>query len=386
MRVESRGRKGSLPGAEDATMRRAAAAGRHRPWADGWGRRDFLRAAGRGLVGFGLLGARGWGGGSARSGGPPSGRTRLALARGGDRREIVFKSLKLVEDDVWAAIDRKKRVLIKPNMAVDKNPLAVTHVDAVRAVLEFLRPLCRKPIVVAESGVLNTGDGFRNNGYAALEREFRVPVVDLNAKPEFGLSYVVDKDHIPRAIRVYSAFVDPDTCVISLAPMKTHDTVLVTLSLKNVLMAAPVNDYRKSDKGILHGSVKSLDDVMHYNLFHLAERGIWPELAVIDGFESMEGHGPAWGTPLATRLALASADPLAADVAGTTIMGFDPERILYLKAMTDAGMGQGDLARVQIVGDRLDECRFKFKIHKEMADIYQLTDRVGAVPRPEEGA
>ena len=80
---------------------------------------------------------------------------------------------------------------------------------------------------------------------------------------------------------------------------------------------------------------------MHYNLFHLAERGVWPDLAVIDGFESMEGRGPAWGTPLATRLALASRDPLAADVVGTTIMGFDPGRILYLKAMTEAGIGPG---------------------------------------------
>jgi uncharacterized protein (DUF362 family) len=354
-------------------------------------RREFLRAAGRGLLGASLLGSpllarRGdasvpdphavaGGRTPAAPAIAPSIETspRLSLVRGQDRREIVYRSLELIEDDVRAAIDRKKRVLIKPNMAVDRNPLAVTHVDAIRAVLEFLRPRCRKPIVVAESGVLNTGDGFRNNGYPALEKEYGVKLVDLNADPDFVGGYVVDKDHIPRAIRVYSAFVDPDVCVISLARMKTHDTVLVTLSLKNLLMAAPVNDYRTSDKGILHGAVKSIDDVMHYNLFHLAERGVWPEVAVIDGFESMEGHGPAWGTPLATRLALASVDPLAADIVGTTIMGFDPNRILYLKAMSDAGMGQGDLGKIRVVGAPLDECRFKFKVHKTMADIYQLT-------------
>ena len=367
-------------------------------------RREFLQTAGRGLLGFGLLGSQSWGRGvgladpygmspasgdglTMRAGKAPlDAAPRLSLVRGQDRREIIYQSLKLIDDDVWAAIDCKKRVLIKPNMAVDKNPLAITHVDATRAVLDFLQPRCRKPIVVAESGVLNTGDGFRNNGYLALEKEYGVKVIDLNGDPDFKSSYVVDKDHVPRAIRVYSAFVDPEVCVISLARMKTHDTVLVTLSLKNVLMAAPVNDYKKSDKGILHGAVKSIDDVMHYNLFHLAERGVWPDLAVIDGFESMEGHGPAWGTPLATRLALASRDPLAADIVGTTIMGFDPSRILYLKAMTDAGMGQGDLAKIRIVGARLDECRFKFKIHKEMVDIYGLTQRVGGDRRPEEGS
>ena len=125
------------------------------------------------------------GGLAARKATPVEPAPRLSLVRGQDRREIVFQSLKLIEDDVWAAIDRKKRVLIKPNMAVDKNPLAVTHVDAVRAVLEFLRPRCRKPIIVAESGVLNTGDGFRNNGYQALEKEYGIKVVDLNADPDF---------------------------------------------------------------------------------------------------------------------------------------------------------------------------------------------------------
>jgi len=353
-------------------------------------RREFLRTAGRGILGVGLLGSPVWGrrGGISQPGlrsarderlsiptetPPLETAPRLSLVRGKDRREIVYHSLKLIEDDVWAAVDRKKRVLIKPNMAVDKNPLAITHVDAARAVLDFLRPRCRKPIVVAESGVLNTADGFRNNGYLALEKEYGVKVIDLNADPDFVPGYVVDKDYIPRAIRVYSVFVDPDVCVISLARMKTHDTVLVTLALKNVLMAAPVNDYRKSDKGILHGAVKAIDDIMHYNLFHLAERGVWPDLAVIDGFESMEGDGPAWGTPLATRRALARRAPLAADVVGTTIMGFDPGRILYLKAMAEAGMGQGDLGKIRVIGAPLAECRFKFKVHKKMAEIYQLS-------------
>jgi uncharacterized protein (DUF362 family) len=354
-------------------------------------RREFLRTAGRGLLGFGLLGsplraarlgspdpygpARTGGGGAWPGAGtaPLETEPRLSLVKGQDRREIVYRSLKLIEDDIWAAIEPKKSVLIKPNMSVSKNPLAVTHVDAMRAVLDFLRPRCRKPIVVAESGVLNTGAGYSNNGYPALEKEYGVKLIDLNADPDFVGGYVVDKDHIPRAIRIYSAFVDPDVCVISVAPMKTHDTVLVTLTLKNLLMAAPVNDYARSDKGILHGAVKSVDDVMHYNLFHLAERGVWPEVAVIDGFESMEGHGPAWGTPLATRLAVASVDALAADTAGTTIMGFDPGRILYLKAMAGAGMGQGDLAKIRVVGAPLDECRFKFKAGEKMAEIYKLT-------------
>ncbi|MCX6560672.1 MAG: DUF362 domain-containing protein [Candidatus Aminicenantes bacterium] len=344
-------------------------------------RRTFLKTAGWGMVGAGLAGSPLWSGAGRpriEAAANPAARpavgaaSRVALVKGRDRREIIFQSLKLIEDDVWAAVDRKKRVLIKPNMAVDKNPLAITHVDAVRAVLEFLKPRCTKPITVAESGVLNTAAGFKANGYEALVKEFGVSLVDLNASPSWKPYYVFTKDQAPQPIRVYADFVDPNVCLISLARMKTHDTVLVTLSLKNVLMAAPVNDYKKSDKGFLHGAEKSLNDIMHFNLFHMAHR-VWPDLAVIDGFESMEGHGPAWGTPLDTRLALASRDPLAADIVGTKIMGFDSSRILYLRTMAEAGLGAGDVEKIPILGTPLESCLFKFKAGPKMTEIYHLT-------------
>lgn len=345
-------------------------------------RRKFLKEAGFGLVGAGMAGSRLWAGPgrgretgapeSARQAGAAGAASPVALVKGGDRREIIFQSLKLIEDDVRAAVDRKKRVLIKPNMAVDKNPLAITHVDAVRAVLEFLKPICRKPITVAESGVLNTAAGFKANGYDALTREYGVDLVDLNASPSWKPYYVFTKDQAPQPIRVYADLVDPDVCLISLARMKTHDTVLVTLALKNVLMAAPVNDYKKSDKGFLHGAEKSLNDIMHFNLFHMAHR-VWPDLAVIDGFESMEGYGPAWGTPLDTRLALASRDPLAADIIGARIMGFDAKRILYLRTMAEAGLGAGDMQNIPIRGTPLESCLFKFKAGPKMTEIYKLT-------------
>jgi hypothetical protein len=35
-------------------------------------------------------------------------------------------------------------------------------------------------------------------------------------------------------------------------------------------------------------------------------------------------------------------------------------------------MGQGDLGKVNILGAPLDECLYKFKPHKKMAEIYNL--------------
>jgi uncharacterized protein (DUF362 family) len=300
----------------------------------------------------------------------PAPPATVSLVKGSDRRQIIYDALKPHEDEIFAAIG-DRRVLIKPNMCVSKNPLAVTHPDAVRAVLEFLRPRHNKTILIAESGVLNTREGYKNNGYLSLEREYGVKLVDLNEGPS-EYWYVFGKEQNPQPVRLVSPFLDPNAYIISLAPMKTHDCVLVTLSLKNVLMAAPLNDYRKSDKGFLHGPAPAVNDILHFNLFHLAHR-VYPDLAVVDGFEAMEGNGPAWGTPFAARVALAGTDPLAVDVTATRVMGFDPKSVLYLSAMADAGLGQGSPDRIRMTGTPLEQCRYKFRANSRLIGLYGLS-------------
>ncbi len=302
----------------------------------------------------------------------PHAPSRVSLVKGEDRRDIVYRSLKAIEDDVFAAIG-DKRVLIKPNMCVDKNPLAVTHVDAVRAVLDVLAPHHKKTVLIGESGVFDTMKGYRNNGYLALEKEYDARLADFNLGPSRGY-YVFGRDRAPKPIRLVETFFDPGLFVISVARMKTHNCVVVTLALKNVLMAAPIYaGYKQNvNKGAMHQEGKAGPDMLlHFNLFHVAQK-VYPDLAVIDGFESMEGDGPAWGTPFASKVALASLDALAADVVGTKIMGFDATKILYLSAMTEAGMGQGDLAKIDVVGTPLGDCLYTFKPNKDVAKAYGL--------------
>jgi len=347
-------------------------------------RRHFLERLGYGAAGVGAFGALFKG-----SSGVPPGRpspcsepatpasalpvkeappARVSLVKGGDRKQIIFEALKKIEEEVFAGIGNRS-VLIKPNMAVSKNPLAVTHVDAVRAVLEFLRPRHRKPVLIGESGVFSALEGYKNNGYEALEKEYRVRLLDLNTSPAQN-HYVFGREQNPQPVRLISLLLDPDVYVISLARMKTHDCVLVTLSLKNVLMAAPLNDYKQSDKGKLHGPAPAVNDILHFNLFHLAHK-VWPSLAVIDGFEAMEGDGPAWGTPFEARVALASTDPLAADTVATRIMGFEAQKVLYLRALREGGLGQGDWDKITVLGTPVEQCLYHFKMNKRLIPFYE---------------
>ncbi len=297
---------------------------------------------------------------------------KVSLVKGNDRRDIVYQSLMNIEDDILAGI-RGRKILIKPNFVATNVELCATHVDTIRAILDFLRPHCKQQIIVGESTASRAGtfDGFKNYRYLPLEKEYKVKLVDLNTE-QWEYRYVIGRGNRPQPIRIISTFLDPDVYIISAAKMKTHDRVLTTLSLKNVLLGAPVNDYKTNDKPLTHKEHNfSRKAVLHYNMFQLA-RDIYPDLGVIDGFVAMEGNGPVGGAPVDAKLALASRDPLAVDVLTTKLMGFDPGQIMYLSAMGEVGMGQSDLSKIRVVGTPAEQCQYRFKASRHMLEPYNL--------------
>jgi uncharacterized protein (DUF362 family) len=300
----------------------------------------------------------------------PAGPGRVSLVKGDDRYRIVLQSLQAIENEILLALGDKK-ILVKPNVVLANNPLADTHVDAVRAILDFFKPHHKKTIVIGEGAHHQTFDAYKVCGYLELEKSYDVKLVDLN-QDRFAYRYVFGAEHRPLPVRISSTCLDPNTFIISAARMKTHNYVLVTLSLKNLLLGCPIKDEKSNDKALFHTGPTAVNDICHFNMFHIAQ-DVFPDLAVIDGFEAMEGNGPAWGTPFKSRVALASLDAVAADTVATKIMGFDPKRVLYLSSMNEAGMGQGDLEKIQVIGTPLDQCLYKFKAHEKMAELYHLS-------------
>jgi uncharacterized protein (DUF362 family) len=266
-------------------------------------------------------------------------------------------------------------------MVLANNPACATDPVAVKAILDFLKPHFKKQILIGESTAafdkVTTLDLFNQYGYSNLANEYNVKFIDLNAA---GYEYrpILGADNKPNFIRVTKPLLDPEVYVISAAKMKTHSQCIVTLSLKNVLMAAPVNDYQKTDwkvgdKFQMHVVPEaSINGALYYNLFLMAHY-VYPDLAVIDGFEGMEGNGPGSGTPIASRMAIASLDALAADTVGTTVMGFDPEVVPYLKFLNQGGFGQGNINEIKMLGTPISECIMKFKPSKESARVFNLS-------------
>jgi uncharacterized protein (DUF362 family) len=324
-------------------------------------------------------------------------RSRVALVQGESRYGNVAAALEAISGQVSLAGVR--RVLIKPNFVSTTDQIASTHVDAVRAVVEFVRAHYSGSIVVGEGAAVSpTWDGFRNFGYESLVDGYGVELVDLNAGDTVPVQ-IFTRRFRPKTVCLARAAAEDGVYRISVGIPKTHDCVIATLAIKNMVMGALVNPKAVKQGGgapggmrwaarlipkavwrsqlaewakgvLLGGSNGSSKMAMHQgfrainlNLALVAAR-VWPHLAVIDGWEGMEGDGPGAGDPVDWRVVLASTDSLAADVLTAHLMGFDPARVGYLQYCQQMRLGVGALDQIEVVGNIAPEqVRRSFKPH-----------------------
>lgn len=323
---------------------------------------------------------------------------RIAVTAGSDRYVNITRALELLGDEMQLA--GRHSIVIKPNFVSTSIPLAATHVDAVRAVLDFLKTRGIKDVTIAEGAAgEDTLGGFENFGYVDLAREYDIRLVDLN-RDEAVPAQIYGWDLRPITVSLAKTIVESDFR-ISVTPPKTHDTVIVTASLKNLIMGSLVNRSARnkvnpdgilerlrtfvparfqtinvirpawtrlvrriyqSDKMMVHQGFPAAN----LNLFLLA-RVIPPHLSVIDGFTAMEGDGPVMGTPVDLGVAIASTDFVAADSLAAYLMGFEPRDIGYLAYSAENGLGTIELEQMQVIGEDPFQHRRRFKPHS----VYQ---------------
>lgn len=324
----------------------------------------------------------------------------------GTRRQMITDVLAPWKYSVAAGISGKT-ILVKVNMvywnpALEDPSLSLTHVDAVRGLLDFLRSISATvPIIVGDCTANNSQLGniatmFTDAGYTDLENEYSgVTLRDLNTfaaahrkfwDPDFTAA-------APVAIPIISAFTDPSYFVISITRPKTHSNTVFTGVNKNILMGAPLHSYpalenSSSDsdpllptvipKQFMHGqngwysgTNPGENQCLSYNLYQMANliysTGA-PALSVLDAWEGMEGDGPVSGTGVAQYCAVAGVDPLAVDRLTAKLIGLsdtatDPmDKTMpsfsdsrYLVWISNAGFGNYDLSRINFILGSLAE-------------------------------
>ena len=243
--------------------------------------------------------------------------------------------------------------------------------DTLQGILDFLEPRFKGPVVIAESSAGYTTEGYNNFGYTKLGSEHKpldVRLVDLNEEGKYETHAILNSDLHMVPVRLAARLLDPEAYIICAAMLKTHNTVVATLSLKNMALGAPLHSARKengrwNDKRIYHGGVRQT----HVDIALTAQRlqPFWGA-TVLDGWEGMEGNGPTDGSLVPSRIAVASTDYVAADRVGVEVMGINPDWVGYLGFCAKSGVGQGDLEKIEIRGAKLAEVTKPYKMHQDL--------------------
>jgi len=247
---------------------------------------------------------------------------------------------------VAAVIPRNSgTVYIKPN-AVHWTPHTHTDPAVLEALLAYLRDYGYTRLAVMESCTAGnfTRLVFKVTGYAEICRRFGAEAVYLDEGPVVALPLRDgSRIHISRRLRD-EIVARGENCYLNLPKLKTHSMATVTLGVKNQ-QAFPA----------------AADRMAHHDHDTLAPRlaALYaltrPDFTIIEGLTALaHGHFPAKAllreclVPM--NILIGGPDTLAVDAVGARVLGYDVKEVEHLRLCAEWGLGEADLARVDVRG------------------------------------
>jgi uncharacterized protein (DUF362 family)/NAD-dependent dihydropyrimidine dehydrogenase PreA subunit len=234
-----------------------------------------------------------------------------------------------------------KKVLLKPNMLGSHSPErgVTTHPSIVRAATKWLLEAGAQVTVGDNPGATGRGANERcasgsgiANASLGCYRNISQDGVATEVKSRFTGQLVVSR-----------AVLDADV-LVSLPKFKTHSLTQITGAIKNMFGILV-----GGEKGRMHavtGSYRNFAEVL-VDIYQIRP----PDLVIMDAVVGMEGNGPSAGDLRRIGKIIASDDGVAADAVMTAMMGKRPERIHMLKVAGQRGVGEIDLAKLDIAGE-----------------------------------
>lgn len=284
----------------------------------------------------------------------------VGLAKGQDYQAVTSQAIANA-GGLAKIVSSGDTVLIKPNLCWNKyvdSPIT-TDYRVVAEIVSEVKALGAGRIIIAEGPFgpeCFTPTNLARSKYDTIQG---VEFISLNAFAKDDCYYLKGSPSVTgEALYIPKIYVDADV-VITVPKMKTHNNGMVTLALKNAFGVPPRSIYGSSkttgSKMRLHNDFDFNEAIVEINLIRK------PDFVVVDGIVAGEGEGPLKNTVVDMQLVLAGSDIVAVDTVGATLMGFDPAKIPHLALAFQAGLGEGDLGKITVVGGILEDLTIDFK-------------------------
>ena len=285
----------------------------------------------------------------------------VVITRNNEIDKAIVEALNQINLD---SLIRGKLVAIKPNetWASKDDKTGVTQPDTLRAVIRYLKRLePRELVVTGGAGAAETDEVFRLTGMMDVIEDEKVSWFDHNRPPfeSVNLEYKQSADvrGPQKAVTVNPCVLEYET-LVALNQLKLHRTATVTLALKNIAMSYPAADYYGHPRSEEKHQNEFFED-MHSFIAAMAKR--FPiHLAITVGHPAMIASGPLGGFAVETGLVIASTDPVAADVVGAKLLGFNPQAVRHLWEAGRLGVGETDTDKIDFPGLKMREAIEEF--------------------------
>lgn len=299
----------------------------------------------------------------------------IARIRGGNVAAAVEEAIDLL-GGIEAATAGKKKIMLKPNLVSDDFK-STTKVEVVKSLARLMQQ-AGKEVSIGEGSAAALGynvvgdeifrtkkreilDKMQQNvydtlGYTDMARSLDIPLVNLHSG---DITEVALRNGLAaKSVKIHRSLTETDL-LCSVPVMKTHTLATVTLAMKNLIGLYPGTEYYSvrswlHDRAAEAGSYGVTYEVVDMN------NAVKTGLSVIDASVAMEGDGPSDGHVFQMRLIIAGTSPLATDMVGAYLMGFQPEEIPAIVLAHKTGMTPFTLSDIEIKGLSPDRYRRRF--------------------------
>ena len=182
------------------------------------------------------------------------------------------------------------------------------------------------------------------------------PLTDVEWKVHrFESELLKLNDIFPEGIEIPAMYAGRD--ILHLPTVKTHGHSVTTGAIKNAFGGLL--------KEVRHYAHKYIHEVL-VDLLYM-QRELHPNVfAVMDGTVAGDGAGPRTMFPKVQNVLLAGADSVAIDAVAAKMMGFEPMDIPYIRMATERGLGEGEIEKIEIVGEDISQMNFGFSTRKSL--------------------
>jgi uncharacterized protein (DUF362 family) len=266
-----------------------------------------------------------------------------------------------------------EKAVIKPNVTAgesfaDPDTGITTHPAFVEVMIDYLAAHgARRGSAYILEDPRNSNDNeprhWRGTGYGEVAAR-------TGARLRVPKTYTCVKKAVPQplvhpVLNVSRLAVAPNTVLLNVPKLKTHNLGITTLSLKNLMGTVNVFDRHycaqawQDMPAAIRADSRPREEWMDRSLHERLQEGlarrlvdtaqvVRPRLNVVEGVVAREGTGFQRGRNHPLGLAIAGSNVVAVDSVASYLIGFDPQALVYLRVAAEAGLGTNDLDLLRV--------------------------------------